>query len=93
MARVAGAYIVTDGGELRLYLERGGKSLLTIGEIEVAHLAALAQIAAKVDKLEIQAVDGAPVKGSRYEALLREAGFGNTPKGVVLWPERTPIRA
>ena len=93
MARVAGAYIVTDGGELRLYLERGGKSLLTVGDIEVAHLAALAQIAAKVDKLEIQSVDGAPVKGSRYEGLLREAGFGNTPKGVVLWPERAPVRA
>ncbi|HEY9288751.1 MAG TPA: DEAD/DEAH box helicase, partial [Candidatus Dormibacteraeota bacterium] len=93
MARVAGAYVVIDGGDLRLYLERGGKSLLTIGEVDVAHLAALAQIAAKVDKLEIQSVDGAPVKASRYEAQLREAGFGNTPKGVVLWPERTPIRA
>jgi hypothetical protein len=64
-----------------------------MGEIEVAHLAALAQIAAKTDKLEIQSIDGAPVKGSPYEELLREAGFGNTPKGVVLWPERRPILA
>src|SRR5439155_55880 len=31
MARAAGAYVVLDGGELRLYLERGGRSLLTVG--------------------------------------------------------------
>ncbi|HYY53595.1 MAG TPA: DEAD/DEAH box helicase, partial [Myxococcales bacterium] len=54
MARVAGAYVVLDGGELRLYLERGGRSLLTAGEVEPSHLQALAAIAARVEKLEIQ---------------------------------------
>jgi ATP-dependent Lhr-like helicase len=93
MARVAGAYVVLDGGDLRLYLERGGRSLLTAGHVEAAHLAALAGLAAKVDKLEIQSIDGAPVKGSRFEEMLRQAGFGNTPKGVVLWPERRPVLA
>ncbi|TME46217.1 MAG: DEAD/DEAH box helicase [Chloroflexi bacterium] len=93
MARAAGAYIVVDAGELRLYLERGGRSLLTIGDIQPAHLQALASLAARVDKLEIQAVDGAPVKGSRFEQQLHEAGFGNTPKGVILWPERRPALA
>ena len=93
MARAAGSYVVLDGGELRLYLERGGRSLLTVGEIEPAHLQALAAVAARVDKLEIQSIDGAPIKGSRYEGQLREAGFGNTPKGVVLWPERRPALA
>src|SRR5712692_2880117 len=87
MARAAGAYVVIDGGELRLYLERGGRSLLTDGDVQPAHLQALAAIAARVDKLEIQSIDGAAIKGSRLEAMLREAGFGTTPKGVVLWPE------
>ena len=93
MARAAGAYVVLDAGELRLYLERGGRSLLTVGEIELSHLQALAGIAARVGKLEIQSIDGAPVKDSGLEATLREAGFGSTPKGVVLWPERRPVLA
>jgi ATP-dependent Lhr-like helicase len=84
---------VLDGGELRLYLERGGRSLLTTGSIELSHLQALAGIAARVGKLEIQTIDGAPVNESGLEPTLREAGFGTTPKGVVLWPERRPILA
>jgi hypothetical protein len=67
--------------------------LLTAGEVEPGHLQALAAIAARVDKLEIQSIDGAPIKGSRLEPMLREAGFGTTPKGVVLWPERRPVLA
>jgi ATP-dependent Lhr-like helicase len=93
MARAAGAYVVLDGGELRLYLERGGRSLLTAGDVQPAHLRALAAIAARVDKLEIQSIDGAPIKASPLEGMLREAGFGTTPKGVVLWPERRPVLA
>jgi len=93
MARVAGAYVVLDGGELRLYLERGGRSLLTVAGVEPSHLQALAAIAARVDKLEIQSIDGLPVKDSPHEGSLREAGFGTTPKGVVLWPERRPVLA
>jgi ATP-dependent helicase Lhr and Lhr-like helicase len=93
MARVAGAYVVLDGGELRLFLERGGRSLLTFGAVELSHLQALAGIAARTDKLEIQTIDGAPVKESGLEGALREAGFGTSPKGVVLWPERRPVLA
>src|SRR5437763_658155 len=93
MARAAGAYVVLDGGELRLYLERGGRSLLTAGDVRAAHLRALAAIAARVDKLEIQSIDGAPIKASPLEGKLRDAGFGTTPKGVVLWPERRPVLA
>ncbi|MEA2634087.1 MAG: ATP-dependent helicase Lhr and Lhr-like helicase [Chloroflexota bacterium] len=93
MARAAGAYVVIDGGELRLYLERGGRSLLTVGDVQPAHMQALAGVAARVDKLEIQSIDGAPIKGSPLEGMLREAGFGTTPKGVVLWPERRPVLA
>src|SRR2546430_8549562 len=40
--------VVIDGGELRLYLERGGRSLLTAGDVQPAHLQALAGAAARV---------------------------------------------
>ncbi|HEY8737886.1 MAG TPA: DEAD/DEAH box helicase [Candidatus Dormibacteraeota bacterium] len=93
MARAAGAYVVLDGGELRLYLERGGRSLLTVGDVAAAHLQALAGAAARVDKVEIQTVDGAPVQDWPLQNLLREAGFGATPRGLVLWPERRPAVA
>ena len=93
MARAAGAYVVIDGGELRLYLERGGRSLLTAGDLTLSHLQALAAVAARVDKLEIQSIDGAPITESPLQELLREAGFSTTPKGLVLWPERRPVHA
>src|SRR5437867_201133 len=93
MARAAGAYVVLDGGELRLYLERGGRSLLTVGDVQLSHLRALAGIAARIGKLEIQSIDGEAIKGSHLEGMLHEAGFGRTPKGVVLWPERHPVLA
>ena len=93
MARAGGAYVVLDSGELRLYLERGGRSLLTAGDVNLVHLQALAAVAARVDKLEIQSIDGAPIKESPLQELLRETGFGTTPKGLVLWPERRPVHA
>jgi ATP-dependent Lhr-like helicase len=90
MARADGSFVVLESGEVRLYLERGGRSLITCGAVAVPHLQALADSAARMGKLEIQTVDGAPVKGTPMETLLRETGFGTTPKGLVLWPERRP---
>src|SRR5260370_17695591 len=45
MARAAGAYCVLEGGRLVLYLERGGRSLLTNGEVSIDHLRALIAMA------------------------------------------------
>ncbi len=92
LARAAGAYVVLDAGTLRLYLERGGRSLMTAGEVGLAHLQALVEAAARLGKLEIQRIDGKPVRGSPFEGMLREAGFGATPKGMVWWPERRPLQ-
>ena len=82
-ARAAGAYVVLDSGELRLYLERGGRSLLTFGEISPTHLAALATAAGRSGRIEIRKIDGGDV--TPLEALLREAGFKSTPRGLVLF--------
>src|SRR5437764_14541362 len=57
MARAAGAYVVLDGGELRLYLERGVRSLLTVGDVQLSHVRALAGISALTYKLVHQRLD------------------------------------
>jgi ATP-dependent Lhr-like helicase len=92
-SRTAGAFVVLQSGELRLYLERGGRSLLTFGEVDESHLAALATAASRVGKVEVRTVDGAPVAGSKLEPGMREVGFGVSPRGLVLWPERRAIGA
>jgi ATP-dependent Lhr-like helicase len=84
-ARTAGAYVVLDGGRLRLFLERGGRGLLTAGDPGPEALAALASVAERLGKLEILTVDGEPVRGSALETGLRQAGFGASPRGLVLW--------
>ena len=86
MARAAGAFVVLDGGELRLYLERGGRSLLTRGGVGVEHVRALVAAATRAGKVEIQRVDGAPVRQSGLAGVLTEAGFGQSPRGLVVWP-------
>ena len=87
MARVAGAYVVLAGGELRLYLERGGRSLLTSGPVAPDQVQALARAVSRQGRLEIQRVDGCAVHESPLAATLREAGFGSTPRGMVVYPE------
>ena len=83
MARAAGAYCVLEGGELVIYLERGGRSLLTTGAVRSEHLRALVAAAAGAGRVEIQRVDGVGVMESPLAALLREAGFTSTHRGLV----------
>ncbi len=91
-ARAAGAYVVLEDGELRLFLERGGRSLLTHGAISVEHLLALVKVLNSL-KVELHRVDGGEVVGSPLAPLLREAGFGSSPRGLVLWPSKVGARA
>jgi ATP-dependent helicase Lhr and Lhr-like helicase len=90
-ARAAGAYVVLDGGELRLFLERGGRSVLTHGEIEPGHVEQLAAVGARRGKLEIRTVDGIPVNETKLRSLLMGAGFALTHRGLVLYTERTHV--
>jgi ATP-dependent Lhr-like helicase len=88
MARAAGAYVVLKDGELRLYLERGGRSLLSFGQVPGDVVAALAAIAGRAGRVEVVSVDGEPAAGSALEPAMRDAGFGVSPRGLVLWPDR-----
>ncbi len=85
-ARTAGAYVVLESGELKLFLERGGRSLLTFGSVDVGHLAALAAAAGAAGRVEVLKIDGAPVHESELLPALREAGFKSSPRGMVLHP-------
>jgi ATP-dependent Lhr-like helicase len=88
MARAAGAYCVLDGGKLVLYLERGGRSLLTVGDVSIEHLKALIGMAVLAGRVELQKVDGVPVVDSPLNAMLREAGFTSTHRGLVAYSGR-----
>jgi ATP-dependent Lhr-like helicase len=84
-ARAAGAYVVIESGELKLFLERGGHSLLTFGGVDVGHLAALAAAATPpAGRLEMLKIDGVSVHDSGLLPALREAGFKSSPRGMVL---------
>jgi len=87
--RKAGAIVVLIDGELALYLERGGKTLLTFTEDPNTRQAAAAALAAlvqdrRVDSLVIDRVDGETVHGNIFAGFLTEAGFATTPRGLRL---------
>ncbi|MEV6771491.1 ATP-dependent helicase [Nocardia sp. NPDC051030] len=87
--RKAGALVVLVDGDLALYLERGGKTLLTFTEdpnVRTAAAAALAGLVSerRVDSLVIDRVNGESVHGNTFAGFLSEAGFAATPKGFRL---------
>ena len=88
MGRTAGAYVVLDDGLLKVYLERGGRSLLTTGEVTPEHLRALIGMAVLAGRVEVQRVDGIGVMESPLAQLLRESGFSSTHRGLVAYGGR-----
>jgi ATP-dependent helicase Lhr and Lhr-like helicase len=92
-ARVPGALVVLVAGEPVLYLERGGRALrVLVCDAGDARLpVALAALAAHAragrlagDRLALERVDGEPVLGTRWEALLAEVGFRAGPRRLTL---------
>jgi Lhr-like helicases len=86
--RKAGALVVLVDGRLVLYVERGGKSLLSFGEEEDLRPAvdalALAVREGALGKLTVERADGTPIAGSPLAAALEAAGFHPTPRGLRL---------
>jgi ATP-dependent Lhr-like helicase len=89
-ARVAGAYVVTLGGEPMLYVERGGRSLVPLRDPDDAWLRpALAALvgevrSGRIKRLGVERFDGQPVVESDAMPLLVEAGFLAGPRRAVL---------
>jgi ATP-dependent helicase Lhr and Lhr-like helicase len=88
--RKAGALVVMVASELVLYVERGGKSLLTWSDDPgrlgaAAHGLATAARAGALGRLSVERADGAHVFGADAVATaLAEAGFRATPRGLRL---------
>jgi ATP-dependent Lhr-like helicase len=87
--RKAGALVVLADGELILYVERGGKTLLSwTSEPELLEPASAALAAAvragALGRLTVERADGAEVYDSPLAAALAAAGFRPTPRGLRL---------
>ena len=94
--RKAGALVVLVDGQLALYVERGGKTLLTFtDDPELLGLAArsLAEAAGRgaLGRMTVERAEGEQLLGSGTTPLrtaLTEAGFVSTPRGLRLSPDR-----
>ena len=91
--RKAGALVVLVDGALVLYLERGGRTVLSFTVAEAPLVAAARGLATigrsgRVGRLTIGRLDGADVLGGALHgqlgAALVEAGFAPTPRGLRL---------
>jgi ATP-dependent Lhr-like helicase len=88
--RKAGALVVLVDGDLVLYVERGGKTLLSWTEDEqvlkeAATALSSAVAAGALGRMVVQKADGASVHESTpLSAALQAAGFAATPRGLRL---------
>jgi ATP-dependent helicase Lhr and Lhr-like helicase len=88
-ARKAGALAVLTDGVPALYVERGGRSLLSFTEDPPALRAAAEALSRAVKEgwlgqLAVQRADGEVALTSNLADVLRDAGFRATPKGLRL---------
>ena len=88
-SRTAGAYVVLRDGNPVLFIERGGKGILTMAQLDedqvTAALAAVVEAvsAGRLPRLGIERIDGEAAIGSSLEPALLEAGFTRQPKRLV----------
>ncbi len=88
-ARVAGAYVVFVAHEPVLYLERGGRGIVTLASDAAALAPALRALAdavraGRVDAVALERVDGESAIGSELEPALVELGFRQGPRRLTL---------
>ncbi|MFC0582244.1 DEAD/DEAH box helicase [Micrococcoides hystricis] len=94
--RKAGALVVLVDGALALYLERGGKTMLSfLSEEQSADGALLETIAAslvgtlraaRIDKIHSEKLNQEPILGTPLAAALLAAGFYSSPSGLRFRP-------
>ena len=87
--RKPGALVAIVDGAAAVFIERGGKTVLTFTDDERTLRAAADAItttvtSGRVERLTIDHVDGAPVTGSTFGSILVDAGFATTPRGIRL---------
>ncbi|GAA1144695.1 DNA glycosylase AlkZ-like family protein [Nesterenkonia lutea] len=89
--RKAGAVVVLHRGELALYMERGGRTLLLFTEDEsVMDLISRALVpalrSAKTGRIAVERVNGERILTHPLGQLLRDAGFNSSPSGLRFAP-------
>ncbi|MFK0403454.1 ATP-dependent helicase [Microbacterium sp. NPDC090225] len=87
--RKAGGLVVIVDGALVLYLERGGRTVLSFTDDAEVLRAAAADLAGtararRLDTLTVEKIDGEGVYGTPLALALQEAGFVATPRGFTL---------
>ncbi|MER5811946.1 ATP-dependent helicase [Streptomyces sp. NPDC002033] len=88
--RKAGSLVVLVDGDLALYLERGGKTLLAWPDAEDPRLAAATEALAAASRagtlpdLTVERINAAAALTSPLGRALEEAGFHATPRGLRL---------
>jgi ATP-dependent Lhr-like helicase len=88
-SRTPGAYVLLRDGEAVLYIERGGRGILRLRELDQSELAeAIGELAAAareqlIPRLAIERIDGEPAIGSGLEEMLISAGFSRQPRRLV----------
>jgi ATP-dependent Lhr-like helicase len=87
--RKAGALVVLVNGELTIYVERGGRTLLSFVDDEQVLVMTAAALADAVKRgalgvLSVERADGDAVMGTSLGKALESAGFRITPRGLRL---------
>lgn len=87
--RKAGAVVVLADGQLALYLERGGRSVLTFDVSEEQRAAAVGALAeavrgGRIPTVTLQRCNGNDIIGSALANELMAVGFNHTPRGLRL---------
>ncbi len=88
-SRTPGAYVLLRDGEPLLFVERGGRGILRLRELDAEVLAeAVGELARAaheglLPRLGIERLDGEPVIGSGLEETLIAAGFSRQPRRLV----------
>ncbi|WP_442874924.1 ATP-dependent helicase [Actinoplanes sp. NBC_00393] len=87
--RKAGALVVLVGGEVVLYVERGGRTLLSFTDdtealTKAAHGLAGAVRSGALGAMSVERADGESVHASPLRDALTAAGFRTTPRGLRL---------
>ncbi|MEO9255956.1 MAG: DEAD/DEAH box helicase, partial [Tepidiformaceae bacterium] len=89
LQRAAGAFVVLVNGEPLLYLERGGRSVVTLPAFDGDHtslaIAALSTVAHDTAGrgLNIERIDGEPAADSPHAQAFRAAGFASGYRGLT----------
>ena len=87
-SRVAGAHVILVDGEPAVFVERGGKRLVTFPAASRTDVWADALVSlvkeGRVSRLVIQQIDGEPAAASPLAGVLRSVGFGEGYRGLTL---------